>query len=299
MSKPISSLIVLLFALMVSSCNRMKTTDDNPAYSVTSIDSVAIDISEDNVECDSTEKRWEDMTQIEFNEEYVKEAMDYENLVNSGFKEMLSLLPKYKDLFNTENKKYEQYLNAVLVVAGFGDHGSSSPCYFTDVRHQAVVLRNASFEKMLLHLQGEEVSFPKTQFTNSMIEQAYQSFIASVYKDADLFWGYEESELEDYKTELKKEQKYWNEWISYRSVVSSRLPEDLRKIYDGCTNLTRRTKLRQVKNQNQALGVTGHEPLDCILPENCTDKDLLEYPGFDKIWAKHLENLDWVPTFEK
>ena len=53
-----------------------------------------------------------------------------------------------------------------------------------------------------------------------------------------------------------------------------------------------------VKNQNQALGVTGHEPLDCILPDDCSDKALLEYPGFDKIWAKHCEDLDWYPKFD-
>lgn len=297
MSKQISSLILLLSALIISSCNRVKMSDDNTAKP-TSIDSSEIEISEDNEECDTTEKRWEYTSQYEFNEAYVKEATDYENIVESDFQNMVSLFPKYKDLFNNEKKKYDQYLEAVLVVSDFGDHGSSSPCFWSDMRHQSVELRNASFEKMLLHLQGEEVTFPKTKFTNSMIDQAYQAFISSIYKNADMYREYEESELEEYKSNLKKEQKRWNEWMSYRSVVSSRLPQELREIYDGCTNITKRIKLRQVKNQNQALGVTGHEPCDCILPENCTDKDLLEYPGFDKIWVKHIEE-DWYPTFEE
>ena len=283
----------------MSSCNRVKTTDDNSANSITTSNSSTVEVSQDNKNCDTGEQSWGDMTQAEINDECVKAVSDYENLVESGFQEMISLLPKYKESFNIEKKKYEQYLNAVLVVAGFGDHGSSSPCYFSDVRNQSVELRHESYENFLLYLQGIDVSFPETQFTDTMIDQAYQSFIASVYKDADLFWGYEESELEDYKSDLKKEQKCWNEWMSYRNFVSSKLPKDLRIKYDGCTNLIKRIKLRQVKNQNQALGVTGHEPLDCILPENCSDKDLLEYPGFDKIWAKHLKDLDWVPTFEK
>lgn len=299
MSKQISSIIVLLSALLISSCSRVKTPDENASNSVTSIDSLAMEICEKNEDSDTTERDWKDMTQLEFNEKYVKDASDYEKIVDEGFQNMASLLPKYKDLFNMENKKYKQYLKAVVVVAGFGEHGSSSPCYFSDVWKQSIELKEASYKDMLLHLQGEKVSFPKTRITNGMIEQAYQSFIASVYKDADLFWGYEESELEDYKTDLKNEQRCWNEWMSYRSLVSSRLPQDLRKIYDGCSNLTKRIKLRQVKNQNQALGVTGQEPWKCILPDDCSDKDLLEYPGFDKVWAKHLEDLDWYPTFEE
>ena len=35
-----------------------------------------------------------------------------------------------------------------------------------------------------------------------------------------------------------------------------------------------------------------------LLPDNCTDEDLLSYPGFDKVWAKHLENPDWKPVFD-
>jgi hypothetical protein len=37
------------------------------------------------------------------------------------------------------------------------------------------------------------------------------------------------------------------------------------------------------------------EILKCILPEDCSDKALLNYPGFDKVWAKHCENTDWYP----
>ena len=54
----------------------------------------------------------------------------------------------------------------------------------------------------------------------------------------------------------------------------------------------------QLKNQNQDLGMISGEVMKCALPEDCTDKMLLEYPGFDKIWAKHLENLDWYPEFQ-
>ena len=62
--------------------------------------------------------------------------------------------------------------------------------------------------------------------------------------------------------------------------------------------LKRDLKLYQLKNQNQDLGMISGEVLKCALPEDCSDKALLDYPGFDIIWAKHCENLDWYPKFE-
>lgn len=41
--------------------------------------------------------------------------------------------------------------------------------------------------------------------------------------------------------------------------------------------------------------MTSGEVMKCALPEDCSDKVLLEHPGFDKIRAKHCENLDWYP----
>lgn len=73
---------------------------------------------------------------------------------------------------------------------------------------------------------------------------------------------------------------------------------DIKKVYDIGTNQMLRTKLHQLKNQNQGLGVTGDEVLKCVLPEDCSDKALLDYPGFDIIWAKHCENLNWYPKFD-
>ena len=131
-----------------------------------------------------------------------------------------------------------------------------------------------------------------------MVEESYKSFRESISDDNDLFYPNDSAFMAGLKESLKEEEKCWNEWMAYRSAVSSKLPENLRSVYDGCTNLTIREKLRQVKNQNQALGVTGDETWNCILPKDCSDKALLEYPGFDKVWAKHCKNLDWYPTFK-
>ncbi|MBQ6101629.1 MAG: hypothetical protein IJL04_04975, partial [Bacteroidales bacterium] len=94
------------------------------------------------------------------------------------------------------------------------------------------------------------------------------------------------------------ERKRWDEWMSYRKTVSQSLPKDLRKIYDGCTNLTMRTKLHQLKNQNAGLGLMSDDVSDCLLPDSCSDKALLEYPGLNVVLEKHSEDLNWYPAFD-
>ena len=81
-------------------------------------------------------------------------------------------------------------------------------------------------------------------------------------------------------------------------MISKELPDEIKQCYDNCTNMVKRTKLLQLKNQNQGLGMTSGEIIDCLLPEGCSDKALLNYPGFDVVWAKHCEDPDWYPKFE-
>lgn len=83
-----------------------------------------------------------------------------------------------------------------------------------------------------------------------------------------------------------------------RRMNSEKLITNVRRIYDGCTNLMMREKLRQLKNQNNALGICSKDILDCVLPDDCSDKALLEYPGFDVVWAKHCKDPGWYPVFK-
>ena len=53
---------------------------------------------------------------------------------------------------------------------------------------------------------------------------------------------------------------------------------------------------RSVLRENSL--ITSGEVLDCVLPDNCSDKALLEYPGFDVVWARQCDNTDWYPNFE-
>ena len=101
-----------------------------------------------------------------------------------------------------------------------------------------------------------------------------------------------------YQESLRKEQKYWNDLLECRKNTSRLLTDDIKKVYDIGTNQMLRTKLYQLKNQNQDLGMISGEVMKCALPEDCSDKALLDYPGFNIIWAKHCENLDWYPNFE-
>ena len=202
-----------------------------------------------------------------------------------------SFEPKIKEL-------WEKYYEAVKTVARIEDNEGSYLLFYYAVLEQAIRLRHESIYNLLQNLQGKHYKFSKTRFTKKMIEESYKSFRESISEANELYYPNDSAYMAEHKESLKEEEKCWNEWVAYRFVVSSKLPENLRSVYDGCTNLTIREKLRQVKNQNQALGVTGDEPWNCILPKECSDKALLEYPGFDKVWAKHCKNLDWYPTFK-
>ena len=136
------------------------------------------------------------------------------------------------------------------------------------------------------------MSYSKTTFTPAMISDAYSAYIRAVGEDEYI------EQKTKYQESLRKEQNSWDDLFKCREETSQLLTGDLKKVFDIGTNQMLRTKLYQLKNQNQDLGMISGEVMKCALPEDCTDKMLLEYPGFDKIWAKHLENLDWYPVFQ-
>ena len=230
--------------------------------------------------------------QRELNELFENWMLEYNDSIEKEFQALLTALPQYKESFDKENKDWVEYQKSAREVAGCESHGSSTPMFIADVLNQGIKLRETSFHNLLLHVRGKKVPFSKTTFTLKMIKDSYSSFIKAVGEDEYI------DNKSQYQEALRKEQSCWDKWMETREIISNKLDEDTRRYYDECTNLVRRVKLLQVKNQNQALGMTGHEALDCILPDDCSDKALLEYPGFDKIWAKHCENTDWYPKFD-
>ena len=129
-------------------------------------------------------------------------------------------------------------------------------------------------------------------FTPTMIADAYSAYIMAVGEDE-----YIEKNTE-YQESLRKEQRCWDDLLECRKKTSQLLAGDIKKVYDIGTNQMIRIKLYQLKNQNQDFGMISGEVMKCALPENCSDIVLLEYPSFDKIWAKHCENLDWYPNYD-
>lgn len=75
-----------------------------------------------------------------------------------------------------------------------------------------------------------------------------------------------------YQESLRKEQKYWNELLECRKKTSQLLTDDIKKVYDIGTNQMLRTKLYQLKNQNQDLGMISGEVMKCALPEDAPIK---------------------------
>ena len=231
-------------------------------------------------------------TQAEINEACYNEYVANEDSVEKEFQKLLKALPQYRKEFLKEKVVQEKYQKAVHEVSKSEDHGSSTPMYVSAVLSQGTQIRGVPQHYLYLHTQGKEIPYSNTTFTPTMIADAYSAYIVAVGEDE-----YIEQETE-YQESLRKEQRCWDDLLECRKKTSLLLTGDIKKVYDRSTNQMIRTKLYQLKNQNQDLGMISGEVMKCALPEDCSDKVLLEYPGFNKIWAKHCENLDWCPKFD-
>lgn len=256
--------------------------------------------STDEIEVEEARKLLFGMAdQADLNMLVEKDYEKYKDRVEGEFQHLVEALPDYKNLFLNEKEKWEHYHEAVLAMISLEDHGSSGYLNIIGALNQSLDLWSASFHNLLLHKQNQDVSFSHTRFTSRMIEDAYKAF----FNEATDNWynPYTDNPkegLEKYQATVSNERKMWNEWMKYRTIVAKALPKDLREVYNDCTNLTMRTKLHQLKNQNAGLGLMSDDVSDCLLPDSCSDKALLNYPGLNVVLEKHSADLNWCPTFE-
>lgn len=216
-----------------------------------------------------------------------KDYEKYKDCVEGEFQHLVEALPDYKNLFLNEKEKWEHYNEAVLAMISLEDHGSSGTLNIMGALNQSLDLWSASFHNLLLYKQNQKVSFPHTKFTSQMIDDAYKAFFnAAMEKWYNPYTADLEKGLE-YQAIVSDERKRWDGWMGYRATVSKALPEDLREIYDNCTNLMMRMKLHQLKNQNEGLGLINDYIDSCLLPDSCTDQELLDYPGFDVVLKRN------------
>lgn len=228
-----------------------------------------------------------------------KDYEKYKDRVEEEFQHLVEALPDYKNLFLNEKEKWEHYHEAVLAMISLEDHGSSGTLNIIGALNQSLDLWSASFHNLLLHKQSQDVSFPHTKFTSRMIEDAYKAFFDEATDNwYNPYTDDSKEGLEEYQATASNERKMWNEWMKYRTIVAKALPKELREVYNGCTNLMMRTKLHQLKNQNAGLGLMSDDVSDCLLPDSCSDKALLNYPGLNVVLEKHSEDLNWYPVFE-
>ena len=229
-------------------------------------------------------------------------STDYERRkarVEKEFQQFVSAHPEQESLFLEEKERWENYHEAVLAVAWLEDHGSSGALYITGVLEQSVDLWLASFHNLWLLEQNQDMVFPKTLFTSRMINDAYSAYIQQEDNDwRNFFSDNEKDGMEEHHNAIKNEWQLWNEWMKYRTTVAKALPKDMRVVYKSCTNLMMRTKLHQLKNQNAGLGLMSSYVSDCLLPDSCSDKALLEYPGLNVVLERHCADLNWYPPFE-
>lgn len=216
-----------------------------------------------------------------------KDYEKYKDRVEGEFQQLVEALPDYKNLFLNEKERWENYHDAVQAMISLEDHGSSGTLNIIGALNQSLDLWSASFHNLLLYMLNQDVSFPHTKFTSRMIDDAYKAFFnAAMEKWYNPYTADLEKGLE-YQAIVSDERKMWDGWMGYRATVSKALPEDLREIYDNCTNLVMRMKLHQLKNQNEGLGLINDYIDSCLLSDSCTDQELLDYPGFDVVLKRN------------
>ena len=222
-------------------------------------------------------------------------STDYERRkarVEKEFQQFVSAHPEQETLFREEKERWENYHEAVLAVAELEDHGSSGTLYIIGTLEQSLDLWMASFHNMWLTEQNQDISFPKTIITFRMINNAYAAYIQQEDNDwCNIFSDDEKNGMEEHHKAIELEWQLWNEWMAFRQSASKSMPKDMRIIYDGCTNLTKRTKLHQLKNQNKGLGVISDDTDRCLLSDSCSDKELLEYPGFSVVMEQYASEV--------
>lgn len=229
------------------------------------------------------------VTQMELNDEAGDETVALKDSIEEVCQAVMKAYPESKDIFERELVLWEKYYEAAKKVAKLEDGEGSSLYFYYAVVEQALTLRGESFQYLMMAQEGKKISPSKTRFTPAMIKEAYDRYVNATQQYLKSNYGMDESEWTDLERAISEEERCWNKWMEYRVAAAARMPEETCRIYKACSNRMMRSKLIQVKNQNRAMGITSEEAWECRLKNDCSDKELLAYPGYDKMWEKMMQ----------
>lgn len=241
-------------------------------------------VKADSVKADSVTEDVPTMTQMELNDEAGDETVALKDSIEEAYQAVIQAYPESKDILEGEQAVWEKYYEAVKTVARLEDGEGSSLYFYYAVVEQALILRGESFHYLTLVQKGKKISVHKTLFTPAMIKEAYSRYVNASHQYQQNFYDMSESEWTELERAIRAEERCWNKWMEYRVAAAVQMPEETCRIYRACSNRMMRTKLFQLKNQNRALGITSREAWECRLPDDCSDEELLAYPGYDKKW---------------
>jgi len=229
------------------------------------------------------------VTQMELNDEAGGETVALKDSIEEVCQAVMKAYPESKDIFEGELAVWEKYYEAAKKVAKLEDGEGSSLYFYYAVVEQALTLRGESFQYLMMAQEGKKIDVSKTLFTPTMIKEAYRKYVDASHQYQKDFYDMSESEWTELERAIREEERCWNKWMEYRVATAARLTEKTCRIYKACSNRMMRTKLFQLKNQNRALGITSSEAWECRLQDDCTDEELLAYPGYDKMWEKMMQ----------
>ncbi len=210
-------------------------------------------------------------------------------------KDVAALLEKDWELFCQYDRMAFNSYYACEDIAGIASGVSHGICS-NGMSENSLLLYEAASFATLAHLCGKSAKVEKhCRITRDMIDESYELLLerqkdSYSYRDDTLHtWTLSKEQKQD---SIRKEQQKWNEWIDYRNKIASELPADVRDDFNEGTNNAMRQKLLQNKNQYNGVGIYGGDVIRCMLPQDCTDDELLEYPSFGVVQDIYLEHLD-------
>lgn len=203
------------------------------------------------------------------------------------YKAMLSISGEYRTLLAKDSVAWEDYLKALrkynkaqtLLI----EEGTSWSVSFNAILSQAFVTRIASFMDYYEYLAGNSVKeYPYAEVSDSRIDEAYENFADYMaIMDSDVV-SLDTKERRNVVNALHAEQKAWNRWMDIREKVGKQLDGRMGEIYRSSTNLAKRLHLIRLKNMDT--NPVSRSAESCMLPYDCDDRQLEDYPGYDIVW---------------
>ncbi len=181
--------------------------------------------------------------------------------------------------------------NFARMHCGFGDVSRYHYLKYYNIKCMLYSDWNKQLQELVFNIDSENIKYvPINDFPMSHIANEFSRLHRNLTPyNAD---NCKEYDKDKDRQALAALQKAWDNFISYRNSISGRLrTESWNKIYDNATHLFKRSFLILLKNEFEGMGFYGNDVAECLLSDDCSDEELLSYPGFSIKWKEYCSKF--------